>query len=289
MEPMDAKCLDVINKLNIQQQNSLRSPVNLYWVLLSCGSNRYTQNHNLHTHTFYEVHFSLEGTMIYGFEDREITIRTGEYLIIPPRLRHSVITNGEDFRKISVSFSIEEMPNQYRPTPAQEPLVRPCTPDITANFDFILRQASERGMFYRTLIEKRLSETIFLVLSDLLPAKTAEPDENFPDPRFLRARKYILDNPEIFFSCSEVADYCHMSVKQLSRLFERFEQKSLAEFIREQKMQETEKLIYHPELSQKEIGQMLGFSSQNYFNKFFVRHFGMTPTEYRKNHLKSKE
>ena len=96
---------DAINKLNFPRLENLPPPDTLYWVLVASGSNRGTQNYNYHSHTFFEVHFILEGEQVYGFQDCERTLQEGDYLIIPPLIRHSVLSNSGDFLKVTLPTS----------------------------------------------------------------------------------------------------------------------------------------------------------------------------------------
>jgi AraC-like DNA-binding protein len=73
-----------------------------------------------------------------------------------------------------------------------------------------------------------------------------------------------------------------LSPKQLGRLFEKYEGKTVLEFIHEQKINSAKQLLLESDELQETISKKLGFSSVHYFNKFFISHTGMTPSKYRK-------
>ena len=125
----------------------------------------------------------------------------------------------------------------------------------------------------------RLAETVYLSFD----AMNAAVDENEAksDPRVYRAKKYIEDNPHIFFGCEEVAAFCRISAKQLGRLFRASEGVSLLEYIHARKLEEAKALLSDKELSERQIAQMLGFSGAEYFSRFFTRLEGRLPSQYR--------
>jgi AraC-like DNA-binding protein len=136
------------------------------------------------------------------------------------------------------------------------------------------------------------SEMIYLSLCNLL-FEIAELSDNSSktkkhhsdsDDRVFKAKKYVEDNFDIFFSCQEVAAYCRISEKQLGRLFVKHENKGLLEFIHEKKLEMITKLLLRKNISHTLVAEQLGFSSAQYYGKFIRRMTGMTPEEY-KNHI----
>ena len=64
-----------------------------------------------HRHSFFEAHFPLEGESVYRLESGEsITVKTGEYLLLPPGVPHAVESVSKDYRKFSFGFAIENIP-----------------------------------------------------------------------------------------------------------------------------------------------------------------------------------
>ena len=105
--------------------------------------------------------------------------------------------------------------------------------------------------------------------------------EAMRDDRVLSAKKYIEDNPDIFFTCAEVASYCQLSTKQLGRLFNKYEGMGLLEYIHNTKIKQAKELLLHTDDSQTNIAKKLGFLDTQYFGKFFQREVGKTPAVFR--------
>ena len=81
---------------------------------------------------------------------------------------------------------------------------------------------------------------------------------------------------------SDVAEYCYLGTKQLTRLFREYEDNTPAAYIRERKIGHIERLLSETELSLREISEKMSFANEYHFNSFFKKYAGMTPREYRR-------
>jgi len=96
------------------------------------------------------------------------------------------------------------------------------------------------------------------------------------------AKKYINDNVHTPLTVPEVADYCCISPKQLTRIFLREEGIHISEYIRRTRCKQIERLLSNPALSLRAISEEMGFANEYYFNTYFKKHSGMTPGTYRR-------
>ena len=107
---------------------------------------------------------------------------------------------------------------------------------------------------------------------------------NFENLHLTLAKQYIIDNIKEALKLSDVAAYCHLSNKQITRIFEIYENVAPAQYIRQQRIKVIEKTLLDSQQSLKEISEEFNFSSEYYFNAFFKKHTGMSPGEYKKMH-----
>ena len=103
------------------------------------------------------------------------------------------------------------------------------------------------------------------------------------DHRLSIAKQYIEDNIERSISLSELAAYCYLSEKQLTRIFRQGEGVSAAEYVRQRRCRKIEELLAGSDLTLCAISEQMGFSSEYYFNAFYKKYAGMTPGAYRKS------
>jgi len=90
--------------------------------------------------------------------------------------------------------------------------------------------------------------------------------------------KHIEDE---LFGVNELASEIGFSQSQLLRKIKTVTGKTVAEFIKEIRLQEAAKLIKEGQYTASEISFQVGFNSPSYFNKCFHDYFGVTPGEYK--------
>ena len=150
------------------------------------------------------------------------------------------------------------------------------------NIDYILSEFSYKKETSSILIENGIFEilvSVFRMAGIKENDKTSAKDENMI---ISLAKKFIDDNIESAPSVTTVSEYCHLSTKQFTRIFKKFEGISPGEYIIKKRISEIEKLLADNSFSLKQISEIMNFDNENYFNTFFKKHSGMPPGEYRK-------
>jgi AraC-like DNA-binding protein len=282
---MQDPIVEAISRLNVSLSDTLAGEsesLRILWLSAFCTANKDSLNFRPHNHTFFEVHFSTRGHIVYRFDDAKVSVAEGSYLLIPPHSIHSIDDHSDDFRKVTISFEASEDSDVFSSLSDISKRSMETGADIAAALEFIVTRAGARSPYEEAIIKNRLVEIVYLMAasSDYRPPST----HAFYDSRLLKAKKFIEDNPQIFLSCEEVAQFCHLSSKQLGRLFQQYESCSLLDFIHGQKVEAAKRLIRETDEIFESISEQLGFSSVNYFGKFFYRCTGMTPGEYRKSY-----
>ena len=57
------------------------------------------------------------------------------------------------------------------------------------------------------------------------------------------------------------------------------------DYITEYRLKQALELLKTPKLRVREVGQKVGYENNSYFGAVFAKKYGMTPNEYRNNHL----
>lgn len=232
-----------------------------------------------HSHKFFEAHFVFEGDIDYIIEGRKATICAKQFIIFPPGRKHEVIRCSPGVLKLSVSFEIDNL-MYYQAFEAADGIYE-FDSNVNKNIKFIIEQIETKNAF-RIVIINRILEIVYLTATQVMNIYTDNLKSDATDCRFLKAKEYILSDRRRFFTCNEVANYCEISEKQLNRLFKRYEGMTSSDFIYQQKISDIKKIIRITTLPFNEIAKRMGFASASYFVKFFKKHTGMTPNEYRK-------
>lgn len=237
----------------------------------------------LHHHTSSELHVVVQGSQQYRIENTLYEVPAGHYILIPPGVAHQYMESAPETRKFSVTFSAEKQNQASLADFLQKTMACKAVPEKARLALTGIEAESELQKEYSPmLIESKILQFLLYLARDAGFPEGRRQIQEEEDTRISIAKQYILDNIERGVTCPEVAAYCHLSQKQLSRLFARFLGKSIGSYIRGQKIARIEQLLAESNLSLKQISEKLQFTNEYHFNSFFSQYAGMTPGAYRK-------
>lgn len=115
------------------------------------------------------------------------------------------------------------------------------------------------------------------------PAPMVTPADR--ESEYLRHLRFIVEIhlDEAGFSVDALCHECHASQPQLYRKLTALSGIPPGRFIRLIRLQKARELLRQPGLTIAEIAYKTGFSSPPHFTRLFVKMFGVTPSEFRKN------
>lgn len=99
----------------------------------------------------------------------------------------------------------------------------------------------------------------------------------------LPALKAMEQNYSTWYKNEEFAAMCGISKYHFIHLFTEYKGCSPSKYKSQLLMQKAGELVGISDLSMNEISEMLGFDDPLYFSKKFKTHFGVSPSQYRKN------
>lgn len=102
------------------------------------------------------------------------------------------------------------------------------------------------------------------------------------NPIIARAKDYIFRNINNKISVKDIAAWINVNADYLSSLFSRSENKTLTEYILEEKISRCCNMLKFSNYSIQRISAYFGFSSQSHFTDKFKSVMGLTPGQYRK-------
>ena len=272
--------VSAVNNIDYLNANTASTPFNISWAMGADSHSRDTLNYSFHHHSFWEAHFITDGDLTYGFNKKSVEVKSGQMIMIAPRVKHKVECHSEDFEKLTVAFEIEDDAVAARLNAVGAIALDGCN-GITKSLLNVISAAEQKGAYRAERVMHELSTLMLFAAESVGCAPKSSFGEPPGDVRVIMAKKYINDNSGVLLTCDEVARYCRLSVKQLGRLFERHEGMGVLEYIHSVKLDAAREMLQGTELSVKEIAQSLGFTDAHYFSKFIMRTSGMSPTELR--------
>ena len=130
--------------------------------------------------------------------------------------------------------------------------------------------------------------TLFMQLMTLFSDKRAALDgrgAELPEPSSARVLKAIMQITWERKSPRKIPYYaamCGMSVSRFAVVFKKATGKTPMEFLEDARMNDAKDILDKSTLIISEIAEAVGYSDPLYFSRTFRKHFGVSPTEYRK-------
>ena len=93
----------------------------------------------------------------------------------------------------------------------------------------------------------------------------------------------IKKNPELPKTIKELCQESGLSPHKLQEAFKLLHQKTANDFIRNERLKMSERLISKNELNISEVVYTIGLSSRSYFSRIFKEKYGLTPKSYQEN------
>lgn len=239
-----------------------------------------------HYHKCIEVHIIEDGYQVYEIDGKSIKLEKGNFVVIPPLLYHRMTEESEGTKKYSFTFELKNNSTAEQLCSGMNSYFSCVTPSaVRESIAYIEEEKRELKPYHTILICNRVFECILQILR-LFPSAVAEASaEHFGDVRLTLAKQYISDNICYAISVGDLAAYCHIGKKQLTRIFLCEEGCTVAEYVRTARCRHIEKLLADPSQTLLRISEEMHFCNEYYFNSFFKRCAGMTPGAYRRSVL----
>lgn len=116
-------------------------------------------------------------------------------------------------------------------------------------------------------------EHLVKIVQNLLPGKAQGVLHNIC--------QFIAENPESPVNLSAISDNFYINPTYLSNTFRQKTGMRFNDYVTSVRMARARYLLEHSDKKAYEIGNCLGYSDTDYFNKLFKKHYGQTPSEYR--------
>lgn len=141
----------------------------------------------------------------------------------------------------------------------------------------------ERKSIYQDRILRYLCGVVLLQMADIFEAKAPQDTENLKRQKdlFRQFKKLLMTNYRQQHTIAFYADQLHISNAYLSRIIKSVTGRTVLSHINELLCADACRLLECTNMDIKEIANLLGFTSQSAFGKFFMRQQKTTPLKYR--------
>lgn len=249
-----------------------------------------------HRHDYYTVILveEAEGQHVMDYHSYEFAslqvhfVSPGQVhqVVTPSRPKGSVFTFSRDFlveNNIPESFiSNINLFQQFGETP---PL---AIDELTfKRLTRILQEMQEclpSELHYRKRALGALLQLFLIYCNNSYLLDTTQLDEENSGVCMLRNFKSLVnENFQQWHKVAEYAPILHISPKHLSHTIKQLTGKTAKEVIQDRLTLEAKRLLFHTDLSIKEIAFRVGFEAPLHFSSFFKKQAGQSPSQYRQN------
>ncbi len=253
-----------------------------------------------HWHPEIELTLILSGDMAYQVNDSIYCLKEGEGLFCNTNVLHSGHKyQSSDCSYLSVTFhprilygySSSVMQNKYmNHILKSSSLASIC---FTPKESWRKRVLEKLGVIHRLDQTHPASEEIQIQIALLqiwqeiyehVEAKESGYSENGRDTeRIRRIMEYIQKHYGEKITLEELAGQVHLCRSESCRLFKRYMNQSMFEYLLDYRVERSLELLRQSSLDVTQIAGQVGFENPGYYSRIFKRKMGCTPLEYRKS------
>lgn len=247
-----------------------------------------------HSHTWFEFNYVLSGQVQTQFDHDLVTIREGEFFLIPPGLTHAhVYTAGNPHEGICFRWRLRRSEGEevlddsslygrLRGLTEWKPGGYRDRYGVGNLLDRFLQEAgSGKTPLSLQLLLAQILETLTLIRD---PGESVLSDSGGSrDSLVKKVEVYLEDFQGDRLNVADMAASLHISYGHLARLYKKKTGITLIERMNRIRLEKACELLRQPDLLIKEISERSGFPDICYFSKAFKKRYGVSPQAYRRS------
>jgi AraC-like DNA-binding protein len=246
--------------------------------------------YGFHSHLIYEWLWILENEAHINIEGTVHHLRTGDFCLIPPHVRHAELytqvtqpyrslwssyNNGTIYCTLCSFAPIGQLHYLASNTTQTTPLV----PTLTAALEAELRNEQTYTTPMRHSLVSALAHAQARSLTD---APLPNEADDAPGSVSRRVQHYLNQHYHQDISLNDIAHSLHLSRAKLTATFKRETGKTIGEALTKMRIERARYYLIENELSIHEIARAVGYSSPEHFSRIFRRHEKMPPSRFGK-------
>lgn len=245
---------------------------------------------------FFELVYILDGMGQHIINKSILEYKTGNVFLITPKdthcfqIKHTTQFFFLRFNNIClqtkgiIKYNVQRLESilqntNQRPGAIQEDADTPLLRNI---IDTLIREQGNDDACWRKL-QLHLINTLLVMIGRSIKKQLPEETESNED-KLQDILQYIQENiycPKLT-QADNISKVFGISLTYLSRYFKKHTGKTMLDYISHYKIKLIENRLLHSSMRISEIADEFSFSDESHLTKFFRKHHGMNPTEYRR-------
>ena len=251
-------------------------------------------------HNMYEFFYVIEGDMKTVLENNTVYLSQGEFIIVPPMAKHSMLPNKTYTHSISLNFIAEGIDDELicskvatlgkteinRLNSILKIYLENINEDPTCK---LLLPPKKTVYGFKQLIKNEIENLLIEITQDFNKKVTTDNKPIKKDALTIaeKIKNYIDEHYTDKIQLTELSNIFHYSSSHLCRAFKSKYCETIISYTLRKKIIEAAKLISQEKKTFQEISDELGFNTVQYFSTVFKKYTHMTPTEFKKSVSKS--
>ena len=253
------------------------------------------------SHDMYEFYYVIEGNMKTMLGDSTVLLSAGNFIIVPPWVKHAMNPNKSYTHAMSIGFIAEGIDDNLicskigvisdSASNRLNAILKLYIENVNADLTGKLHNPPRPGKIfgYKQMIKNEL-EALLLEITQSFK------DKNLNEKKLVSTKdltiaemvkKYIDEHIHEKIQLNKVAESFHYSTSHICRAFKAKYTETVISYTLRNKIIEAAKFIEQGKKSFQEISDELGFDSVQYFSTIFKKYAHITPKEFKKTVLQS--
>ena len=217
---------------------------------------------------YYDLTLVLEGSLEYRINNRKVTVRAGDAVLMPPDTRRERFFGEGRATYASYNFRTEEA----------LPLPLLIEGGVGQEIRMMIYACDEIDRDHGAYARASFGDLLSAIVNSLLSAVTRSGFSALTE----RILEYIRENYRRPLTLKSIADAMAYSVQHCDQVFKKDVGVSVVRYLIDYRVARVKEFLIENVLSLKEIAERTGFGESNYLSRQFRQRTGYTPLRFRK-------
>ncbi len=243
-----------------------------------------------HIHSQYELYFLLSGERRYFIDGEIYNVSPGNLVIVPRDTIHRTMALNRKGYDRYVLYFTEESLGGLREELGEKEFLRLISlgcvqlpaeqiPPVRERLERIYAEQQLGDPFSSAMMRSVLREILLTALRHGVKKNCALSEGA---DKIQHVARYISENFTEPLTLDDAARMACMEKTYFSKRFKALTGFNFSSYITQLRLSAARQLLLNTEMNISEIAAQAGFSGSNYFGDVFLRVYGLSPTEYRK-------
>lgn len=241
-----------------------------------------TPNLKAHCHSFWEFHACLCGESVLEIDGRELILTVGKFLFIPPQKKHTIKYESDDFSKFIWGFSVADQTASCKLSEHYGNISPEETDSEVMNYiSSILRFADSGGFGFYGMIKNNLYGIFVHLSRGILTEESSSFYDKTNHSEMKAITQYIRNNIASNLGIDDVSAQFLLSKKKIEQMCLKEYGMTFSALKRSLQTERIRELLANTDHSLDEISELTGFADRYSLGKFFKKHEGVPPAQFR--------